>query len=385
MNEKENSEKLAEEVAELRRELDYMRGLVQQTNSSMLKADIQSIAIRHELEQKRRGFRLMAELAVTMGQDADYKNISLSVSRRLNATLNMQRTAVLFPDGNGIFSAAVLQGYPSEERQLVENRRIPVGKELLDPLNPVLVTGTDPAATYGALREALLLPYLIAAPVLLRQEIVALLVTGRTQEMKPFLPRLGMSDVETVQTVSAYLAAILAGHRLQQAENLAKHDPLTQLPNLRGTKEQLHHTLALARRGGFSAAVMFVDLDGFKAINDNYGHAAGDLALQIVAERLTDSVRESDFVGRIGGDEFVVVLSHIRRPEDAGFVAQKIIEMFSKPMNACGPDCRVGASVGIAIFPDHGSDETVLIRAADEAMYSIKTSGKNAFAYAKRE
>ena len=373
------------ELRELRRENGYMRRLVEQTTSRMLSVDLQSIAMRYELEQKRRGFRLMAELAVTLAQDADYENVFMSVSRRINATLNMQRTAVLVPDGDRRhFRPLVLQGYPTDERDAILARRIVVGQELLDPMHPILITAAEPVTRLGSLREALALPYLIAAPVMLRNEVAALLVTGRMLEQRPYLPPLGKSDVETVQTVSAYLAAILAEYRLRQAESLAKHDPLTHLPNLRGTTEKLRHMLALARRSGNFAATMFIDLDGFKAVNDTHGHAAGDIVLQIVADRLSKCVRESDFVGRIGGDEFVVVLSHIKRPGDAAVVAQKIIDSLSTPINAGGATCRVGASVGIAIFPDHGSDETALIRAADEAMYSVKGKGKNAFAFAER-
>lgn len=369
------------ELVRLRKENEYMRRLVENGVSRLLTSDAQSIAIRHELEQKRRGFRLMAELAVELGQNGDYKKVFVSVSRRINATLNMQRTVVLLPDGDNTFRPGVLQGYSAEEKEVIATRRIRIGAELLDAVRPVLVTGADPAAYMKALREALNLPYLIAAPVLLKGKTAALLVTGRMSEQQPYLPRLGASDVETVQTVAAYLAAILAEHRLQQAENLAKHDFLTELPNLRGTSERLHHTLAIAKRGGFYAAVMFVDLDGFKAVNDAHGHAAGDIVLQNVAERLRSCVRESDFVGRIGGDEFIVVLSHVRLPKDAKVVAKKIIESINAPIVAGGVECRVGASVGIAIFPDHGSDEASLIRAADEAMYSIKSKGKNGVAF----
>jgi diguanylate cyclase (GGDEF)-like protein len=371
-------------IGELENEIRYLRQLVEQTTARMLTVDAQSIAIRHELEQKRRGFRLMAELAVTLGQDADYESVFLSVSRRVNATLNMQRTAVLFPEDDGVFRPRVLQGYPTEDRDRVSTRRILLAPELLDNLHPVLITGADPITKFGSLRESLLLPYLISSPVMLKNKVVAILVTGRLIEQRPYFPRLGKSDVETVQTVSAYLAAILTGYRLRQAESLAKHDPLTQLPNLRGSTEQLHHTLALARRGGFFFATMFLDLDGFKQINDTYGHAAGDVALRTVADRLTDCMRESDFVGRIGGDEFLVVLSHIKRPEDAGMVARKLLKRLAEPIGIGDASVAISASIGIAIFPDNGSAEGELIQAADEAMYNVKSKGKNSFQFATK-
>ncbi len=371
------------EIAALRQENEYLRRLVEQTTSRMLSIDTKSIEIRHELEQKRRGFSLMAELAVTLGQEADYRTLFVSVARRINATLNMQRTAILTPEEDG-FRPVVLQGYPAEEAERIVSKPIVVDDELLSPYNHVLVTGADPVTRFGSFRQALALPYFIAAPVVLHNEIVALLVTGRTHEARPFLPRLGESDVESVRTVGAYLAAILTAHRLQQAENLAKHDPLTELPNLRGTTESLHHTLAVARRGGFYVGALFIDLDGFKSVNDTFGHATGDVVLRAVADRLLSCVRDSDFVGRIGGDEFLVVLSHVRRPEDAGIVAKNIIKKISQPIDAGKDHCKIGASVGIAIFPDHGSDEASLIDAADEAMYTVKNIGKNTLAFTKR-
>ncbi|MDR1613108.1 MAG: GGDEF domain-containing protein [Planctomycetota bacterium] len=366
------------------RELRYLRDLVERDAAKLLALDAKIIAIRHELEQKRRGFSLMAELAVTLGGDADYEDAFISVSKRLNATLNMQRTAVLVPDEDGRFRARVLQGYSAGEREPVAARAISVDRELLDPLKPVIVTGADPASRLESFRQALMLPYLISSPVMLKNRMSALLVTGRLIEQRPYFPRLGVSDAESVQTVGAYLAALLTGFQLRQAESMAKHDPLTELPNRRGSTEQLQHALAVARRGGFFFAAMFVDLDGFKQVNDTLGHAAGDVVLRAVADRFSSCMRESDFVGRIGGDEFIVVLSHIKRPEDAGVVAQKLIAKLNEPIIVGDGSAKVSASIGIAIFPDNGSTTGDLIKAADEAMYAVKNKGKCSFAFAPK-
>lgn len=377
-----DDDKPTNELEELRRKAEYLNRLVEQTAGRLLSADASCIAIRNELEQKRRGFRLMSELAVTLGENTDFEGVFVSVSRRLNATLNMQRTAVLFPDADGEYRPSVLQGYPPEEIDALLARRIRFEEGALDPLRPLLVTGADAVTHMGGLREALALPYLIACPVLSNERVVAVLVTGRVTEEMPFLPRLNDSDVETVQTVSAYLGAMVTGHRLRKAEDLANHDPLTRLPNLRGTIERLHHTLAIARRESFFVAVLFVDLDGFKTVNDTHGHAAGDLVLSRIAERLRRCVRESDFVGRIGGDEFLAVLSNVRQPENAAIVARNIISRLSVPIEADGAECRVGASIGIAIYPENGDDETALMQKADKAMYQVKSRGKNSFAFA---
>ncbi len=199
-------------------ELRYLRRHSQELAAKILALDVKSVGIRHELEQKRRGFSLMAELAVALGQDGDYQSVFISVSKRINAALNMQRTAVLVPEAGGAFRASVLQGYPPEEETRIAAERFTLDAELLEPRHAVLVTGAEPADRLAGLRQSLALPYFISSPVLLHKEVAAVLITGRLLEQPPFFPRLGLSDVETVQTVSAHLAAMLAGRRLLEAE-----------------------------------------------------------------------------------------------------------------------------------------------------------------------
>ncbi len=371
------------ELQALRDENQYLKALVEKTTAQLLVNDRQAIAIRQELEQKRRGFRLMSELTISLGRDLNYVDLFFSVCRRVNATLNMQRTLVLVAAGEEKYRALVLHGYPATERDSVEALLLEIPSEMLDPYQPLVVTAADPDTYLGELRQRLHLPYFISAPVVLHGQITSILVTGRLVEGPPYMPRLGKSDAETVQTVSAYLAAILAGHRLRMAENLAKRDPLTELPNLRGISEHLHNILALARRGGFYVATMFMDLDGFKAVNDTFGHPAGDLVLRTVAKGLSESIRETDVVGRIGGDEFIVILSHVKQPEEAAKVARKMIRKISSPVKIDGKECRVGASIGISVYPMPGGAESELIHAADAAMSALKNRGKNPFAFAE--
>ena len=216
---KETSQQHASpEVDRLSAELQYLRRHSEQLTVKMLALDAKAIGMRHELEQKRRGFSLIAELAVTLGKDSDYMSVFISVSRRINAALNMQRTAILMPDDDGLFRATVLRGYTPEEEVAISGKIIAVDAEMLDPMNPVVVTGADPADRLRSLREALALPFFISAPVIVHNEVAALLVTGRLVEQRPFLLRLGCYDVETVQMVSTYLAAMLTGQRLVEAE-----------------------------------------------------------------------------------------------------------------------------------------------------------------------
>jgi diguanylate cyclase (GGDEF)-like protein/PAS domain S-box-containing protein len=161
-----------------------------------------------------------------------------------------------------------------------------------------------------------------------------------------------------------------------RARHLADHDPLTGLPNRRLLEGHLTQALALSRRNANRTAVMFVDLDRFKTVNDSLGHAAGDVLLKEVAARLVEQLRAGDTICRIGGDEFVVVLPEIKRAADAANVARKVLERLSHPVRVERREFTVTPSIGIALFPDDGRDAETLIRNADAAMYHAKEIGR---------
>ena len=168
--------------------------------------------------------------------------------------------------------------------------------------------------------------------------------------------------------------------RLEHAERveyLAYHDGLTGLPNRRLLGKLQSQAIAQARRYNHSAAIVFLDLDGFKRINDTLGHDAGDLLLQDVAQRLKSCLRQSDTVARLGGDEFVVLLPEADGEGYVVAVAQKILLAIAQPYTLFGQDYRVTASIGISIFPNDGLDEQTLAKNADVAMYRAKEQGKN--------
>lgn len=157
----------------------------------------------------------------------------------------------------------------------------------------------------------------------------------------------------------------------------AHTDPLTGLPNRSLLVDRLTQALASGRREERKVGVLFVDLDKFKPVNDTFGHAAGDRMLQSVATRMGTAVRESDTVARVGGDEFVVVLPSIGSSEDAMNKAAEVIQVVAEPMQHEGTEVVIGCSIGIAVFPDHGKDVTVLQEVADKAVYSAKAAGGN--------
>jgi len=160
-----------------------------------------------------------------------------------------------------------------------------------------------------------------------------------------------------------------------RARFLARHDTLPGLPNRRRFRERLEEVLAANGGDGMPLALLYLDLDRFKPINDRFGHAMGDRVLRIVAERLAGCLRSSDMVARLGGDELCALLPGIRRRRDLAVIASKIIAAVSAPMRLDGNEITVGTSIGIAMHPEHGRDADTLLRGADQAMYIAKRSG----------
>lgn len=161
-----------------------------------------------------------------------------------------------------------------------------------------------------------------------------------------------------------------------QAMQLALYDPLTGLPNRKLLDERLQQALAAAKRNGGHIALLFIDLDKFKPVNDNYGHAYGDLLLKEVAQRLRSSVRASDTASRLGGDEFVALLPEVENEHDVRVVADKILHRLMMPYPIAGHTFEISASIGAAMYPEDGADSKSLTRSADLAMYEAKNSGR---------
>jgi diguanylate cyclase (GGDEF)-like protein len=183
-------------------------------------------------------------------------------------------------------------------------------------------------------------------------------------------------------TVRRLNGALDLSERLSRdLEFSATHDHLTGLPNLGLGRDRLEQAIASSRRSMTKTAVLFVDLDGFKAVNDSQGHDAGDLVLVEAARRMSEAVRESDTVARIGGDEFIVVLSGLGGTDMATQAAERIVASLQRPIHVKGREAVIGSSIGIALFPDDGDDAEALLKCSDTAMYGVKRAGKNGFGY----
>lgn len=190
-------------------------------------------------------------------------------------------------------------------------------------------------------------------------------------------------------TFLGYIGSVIDITERKLAEEImrrsALHDPLTNLPNRALTQEFADHLLAASRRARACSVVMFIDLDRFKPINDTHGHHVGDAVLKEVASRLQHCVRGEDVVGRLGGDEFIAVLSHVRRVEEATRVAMHVLTRLSEPYeivaNGSGLRLELSPSIGMSLYPEHGEDLDSLIERADVAMYAAKAAGRATFRF----
>ena len=202
--------------------------------------------------------------------------------------------------------------------------------------------------------------------------IGALLVQSSTST------RYSERDQELLQFVSTQVAAAIERQQmLSRLQFMAQYDQLTRLPNRELLRDRLHTALARARREQSQVALLFLDLDKFKQVNDSFGHAAGDQLLQGVAQRIQLCLREADTVARFAGDEFVVLLEDFHSTDHASVVAEKIRQSLNHPFELCGQSQTVLPSIGIALYPQHAQDEQQLLQHADNAMYQAKQKGGN--------
>ena len=210
-------------------------------------------------------------------------------------------------------------------------------------------------------------------------------IVNRRKNGEVYVQRLTVSTVRDDAGNGLYVAVYTdlteEMQELERARFQAQHDALTGLPNRTLLFDRLSEAIREARRRDNRVGVLFIDLDGFKPVNDQYGHEIGDILLQAFAQRLEQSVRESDTVARLGGDEFVVVLREVETPEDAAQVARKILAGLQQSFQHGALELRLGASIGIALWPDHGDAAGVLLKNADGAMYAVKQSGRSSYCF----
>ncbi|WP_432381090.1 EAL domain-containing protein [Duganella sp. P38] len=290
---------------------------------------------------------------------------------RLQAILNKAADAILTIDSNGVLmsanaAAGRLFGYAPE-------KMVTLPLERLIPVGVGEAAGLDAA---GLLR-------MIACGVTHEYEL-----PGWRSDGSEFPLAMSVSEVELPDEhlFVAILHDLTEQHVAQQRiHRLAHHDTLTGLANRLSLNLRLEQLLAQTRRNGGMAAVLFIDLDHFKKINDTHGHETGDQLLVAVSQRLQELLREVDTIARLGGDEFIVVTDGAITPDDASNIAVRIVDALSAPYHLNGKTVHSGASVGVAMFPGDGEDAGTLMRHADTAMYAAKSQGRGNFQFFSEE
>jgi diguanylate cyclase (GGDEF)-like protein/PAS domain S-box-containing protein len=226
------------------------------------------------------------------------------------------------------------------------------------------------------------------APQKVRRISKPSIIVGRRKDGSKFFAEANISWVieNGKQIFTTFLRDITERKQAEQRiAHMANHDALTNLPNRRLLRDRIGQVLLQASRNGGQGAVMFIDLDQFKAINDSMGHYIGDSLLKKVAQRLVSSLRSQDTVARQGGDEFIVLLHSVAMAQDAGTMAQKLLNALLLPFQIGGKELYIGASIGIAVLPDDGEDADTLLRHCDAAMYHAKESGRNNYKFFLRQ
>ncbi|HEY6240405.1 MAG TPA: EAL domain-containing protein, partial [Burkholderiales bacterium] len=302
------------------------------------------------------------DLTERLSREEDLRRFRLAMDHSADMIVLIDRATMRFVDVNR--TACRLLGYSREELlRMGPQDVLPVGREELERNYDSLIakpTGDTVEISRGMkshyiCKDGSLLPFESTRHVL----------------------RSGDSTI--IAAISRDIRERLAAE--EKVAYLAQFDALTGLPNRNLFQDRLTQAMALAKRNDWPMAVLFIDLDRFKLVNDTLGHGAGDKLLREAARRLRSCIRSSDTVGRLGGDEFAAILSELGRPADAGQVARKIIDVFKRPFDLDGKETYVTASVGITLYPADSDSAEALVVNADAAMYRAKEQGRNNYQY----
>jgi diguanylate cyclase (GGDEF)-like protein len=351
-------------VAPSPRQHPEMRQLVEAYNRAVEAIETQS-AMR----------RVLDELDALLLPGGDYESVIDQVLTRVRAVTRATNVGLALVD----------PGIAAHGRLYVVNAEggAPVNRVLLDPSMVATLRESQEGLTIARVepgRHGFLEPLQAAGstffwvwPVLASDELAAILTIGYV-EPPLFASRIADTGMLCAQRLGLSLSNNARAERLYRQ---AHFDPLTQLPNRQLFREQLKQELDQAHSEGSGGALLYIDLDHFKRINDSMGHEAGDKLLAVVAQRLQGCVKEDDTVARLGGDEFTVILRNVRERAEVGAIAERIVEAMRHPMWLGGRDHHVQASIGITLFPDDGADLDQLLHHADLAMYRAKDLGRS--------
>ena len=346
--------------------------------SRLRNEDVARLAVQHGaqdylLEERRDDQTLSRALNNMLERSAHAEALFLE-NERAQVTLNSLGDAVISTDlaGNVTYLNAMAEGMTGWSRQEAFGRPLQEVLEIID----------------GESREPALNPLAMAVlhnkSVGLSANCLLIRRDGHESAIEDTAAPIHDRRGRVTGAVIVFHDVGLARAMSLRMSYLAQHDFLTQLPNRMLLNDRLTQAITLAQRHGQSLAVLFLDVDHFKHVNDSLGHAIGDQLLQSVARRLVESVRSSDTVSRQGGDEFVILLPEVGRAEDAALAADKILAAVSRPHRIDSQDVHVTVSVGIGVFPADGADAEPLLKSADLALFHAKAQGRSSHRFGPR-
>jgi len=308
---------------------------------------------------------------------AEFEEVSESVIKHLISLTGCEAGGVIARDADTPHWAKMI----SSNGQEFSHERISLPMELghhwCQPREVALDEINTTVAPYKARFQSYELNYVVLIPVVLNDDLKGILLLGSSSRFNMETE----SILRCVDLAGRFAVALASSEREEALYRQAHFDELTGLPNRQLLKDRLEQHIVHARRDGFIGALLYLDLDRFKEINDIFGHSVGDIVLTQAAERIVGEVRDSDTVARLGGDEFVVVLPHVSGDNRVRATASRLLERLRESFSVRGDDHFVGASIGIVMFPEDGDSVETLLKNADAAMYRAKEAGRARFEF----
>jgi diguanylate cyclase (GGDEF)-like protein len=353
---------------EQKERLSRMFAALSATNEAIMRAKSRSELYELVCEAAANGGKFTSTTVALASPGSDFLSIvaaagpSAETTRHVRLSINDK-----YPEGRGLSGTAFRTRQACVSNEYMSDRRVSAFQAV------VRGDGTKSGAAF---------------PLLVRGQAVGVMIYMST-ENDTFTPEFAELLQRLADNVSFALENFDRADEKNKAderiEYLASHDSLTHLPNREMFNELLRHTIDAAHRHQRRFAVLFIDLDRFKVINDSLGHDAGDILLVEIASRLRKALRASDVVARLGGDEFVVILEETAECHDVERIAGELLSTLGQPLQLSGHECHTTASIGIAMYPSDGADMQTLTKNADMAMYLAKEDGKNGFRFFSKE
>src|ERR1700738_2686886 len=353
---------------EQKERLTRMFAALSATNEAIMRAKSRPQLFEMVCEAQGNGGQFTPTTISMANRDSDFLDIAAVAGPTAETTRNVKVSiSAARPEGRGLSGAAFRSRQPC------------ISNDYLADVN---------ASAFHAIIRSDGAKSGAAFPLLIRGQAVGVMLflsaekNTFTSEFVELLQRLADNVSFALENFDRADAKNKADERI---EYLASHDSLTDLPNREMFNGLLRQTIETAHRHQRRFAVLFIDLDRFKVINDSLGHDAGDMLLVVVPNRLRSALRANDVVARLGGDEFVVILDECAEPDDVERIATNLLSLLSQPTDLRGHECHTTASIGIAMYPQNGSDALTLTKNADMAMYLAKEDGKNGFRFFSKE